>query len=236
MSRLRWWSVVVLAVIVVGAAMPSFFQPDPTRRIAALEAKVEELANTLRRGKPAAHMRDLRDGELFDAADGQVPVYNASTGKWRPGSAGGASFVAVARTTALTVPSGGTGTIVGMTTVMGRSGATDTTLLANGRLRIDTAGVYIGAGHITFDGSVTSGGTRRAQLEWWDGTGVIPNDAVPYHQTPPIVGSENFVPVSILSYLPAGEEVYIKATHDAASSIDLLADTAYNFFTLARIG
>lgn len=69
--------------------MPSFFQPDPARRVAALEAKVEELANVVRRGKPAANMRDLKDGELFDAADGQVPVYDASVGMWRPGSAGG---------------------------------------------------------------------------------------------------------------------------------------------------
>lgn len=72
--------------------MPSFFQPDPTRRMSALEAKVEQLENTVRRGKPAANMRDLKDGELFDAQNGQVPVYDASVGRWRPGSGGAPAF------------------------------------------------------------------------------------------------------------------------------------------------
>lgn len=67
--------------------MPAFTPPDPARQIAKLAADLERVQNTVRRGKPAANMRDLRDAELFDAEDGQVPVYNASTGKWRPGTA-----------------------------------------------------------------------------------------------------------------------------------------------------
>lgn len=72
--------------------MPAFTPPDPARQIAKLAADLERVQNTVRRGKPAAHMRDLRDAELFDAEEGQVPVYDASIGKWRPGSAGGVSY------------------------------------------------------------------------------------------------------------------------------------------------
>ena len=70
--------------------MPIFSAPDPARQVAKLAADVERLEKTVRRGKAAPNMRDLADGDLFDAADGQVPVYDASVGKWRPGPAGAA--------------------------------------------------------------------------------------------------------------------------------------------------
>lgn len=70
--------------------MPQFFTPDPARRVAALEAKVAELERLVRSNAKHSHnMRDLKDGNLFDAAHGQVPKYDETLGQYRPGSAAG---------------------------------------------------------------------------------------------------------------------------------------------------
>lgn len=212
--------------------MPSFFQPDPARRIAALEAKVEELANVVRRGKPAANMRDLRDGELFDASNGQVPIYDASVGKWRPGTGGGAaSFATFVRSTTLTVTPGGVGNIVGMTSMTYSEGASDYALDGSGRIELLTAGVYMAQGIITYDGSDSTGVMRSAYLE--PTAGEMPASFV--HQVPPMVGTEGAVAFSHLGRHPAGTFVVPRAIHDASSDLDLLTGASYNFLTITRL-
>jgi hypothetical protein len=55
-------------------------------RVAATERQLADLA---RRREPVPNFRDLNDASLWNAAEGQVPVYDSSVGQWVPGDGGG---------------------------------------------------------------------------------------------------------------------------------------------------
>jgi hypothetical protein len=109
---------------------------DPRTLEARLVALERLFQDETRRSAPHPHMRDLSDAELWNAANGQVPVYDSASGSWKPGNAGGGGRIEAAYMDKFTEASAGVWTSDDVVNV---------TLTEMTRLRI--GGTVIWGGH-----------------------------------------------------------------------------------------
>ena len=200
--------------------MPLFHPPDPAHKVVALERKVAELEALVRRNAKHSHtMRDLTDANLFDAANGQVPVYDEAIGQYRPGSAGGAAYILI-EDTAGTPTNNGNSTTALLDSIVESSGSHGFTAGAfPGSWELDTGLYFVTAG-VWFAANAT--GLRQIHL-----TGTVSVAAIgfpPMHSHPAVTNTDEGTSLNIAAVVraaPGANEVHVFGRQFSGGSLTM---------------